>query len=275
MVILPGLGNNASDYDEIASQLRQRGLDVEVVQIARLDWARNAAGLLDINWWKGTLKPRPIVDWYLDRVDDAMTNLQRRIGASTPITMLTHSAGGWLGRVYMLDFGTASIDRFVSLGSPHAPPPAGAQGVVDQTRGILTFCEDSCPGAYHGEVKYVTIAGKYVKGVPLNGEGGLKAKIAGAGYQQVCGDAEVWGDFIVPQPSAHLDGAINVDLEGVFHSPLGTKLPFFGPWYGSPEFLDLWAHYVSDDWESLQPGDYVYVDSVPVPPEESAAAASS
>ena len=47
---------------------------------------------------------------------------------------------------------------------------------------------------------------------------------------QVCGRAEVWGDFIVPQPAAHLEGADNVDLEGVFHSPLGEKLPFFGPW---------------------------------------------
>jgi hypothetical protein len=53
----------------------------------------------------------------------------------------------------MLDFGTAGIDRFVTLGSPHAPPPAGAGGVVDQTRGILNFCQDSCPGAFHDEVR--------------------------------------------------------------------------------------------------------------------------
>lgn len=47
---------------------------------------------------------------------------------------------------------------------------------------------------------------------------------------QVCGDAEVWGDFIVPVAAAHLDGAINVDVDDCFHSPLGTKLKFFGPW---------------------------------------------
>lgn len=55
---------------------------------------------------------------------------------------------------------------------------------------------------------------------------------------QVCGDAEVWGDFIVPAPSAHLDGAINVDIDNCFHSPLGTKLKFFGPWYGSDDMVD-------------------------------------
>jgi hypothetical protein len=166
-------------------------------------------------------------------------------------------AGGWLGRVYLLDFGTAGIDRYVTLGSPHAPPPPGAAGVVDQTRGILTFCSQATPGAYHDEVrrarargggpagaprawaagaaagaaadlwllrlparppaqparpqprprrprprrppphpptppptpqvKYVTVAGRFVKGAPLSSDAGLLAKFAGFGYQQVRG----------------------------------------------------------------------------------------
>jgi hypothetical protein len=29
----------------------------------------------------------------------------------------------------------------------------GKKGVVDQTRGILTWCEDEIPGAYHPEVR--------------------------------------------------------------------------------------------------------------------------
>ena len=77
-----------------------------------------------------------------------MQSLKRKVDGA-PITVLTHSAGGWLGRVYMHDFGTAGVDRFVSLGSPHQPPPAG---VLDQTRGILTYCSDTFPGAYHPEV---------------------------------------------------------------------------------------------------------------------------
>ena len=39
---------------------------------------------------------------------------------------------------------------------------------------------------------------------------------------QICGEAEVWGDGIVPVPSAHLPGAVNVDLDGIYHSPLGA-----------------------------------------------------
>ncbi|KAF5827796.1 hypothetical protein DUNSADRAFT_18711 [Dunaliella salina] len=173
--------------------------------------------------------------------------------------MLTHSAGGWLGRVYMLDFGAEGIDHFVSLGSPHQPPP---KGIIDQTRGILTWCSDSCPGAYHPHIKYTSIAGRFIKGAELSGEGGLLAKVAGIGYQQVCGQADVFGDVIVPEPSAHLgEGAESVNLEGVFHSPIGEKLPFFGPWYGSASVVPRWVHYIDS--------------SEPVPLDENSADGSS
>lgn len=58
-----------------------------------------------------------------------------------------------MGRVYMKDFGTAGLDRFVSLGSPHNPPPKDVPGVIDQTRGILTWVEDNCPGAFEQNVR--------------------------------------------------------------------------------------------------------------------------
>ncbi len=51
----------------------------------------------------------------------------------------------------------------------------------------------------------------------------------------MCGQAEVDGDFIVPIAAAHLDGALNLDITGAFHSPLGSKISFLGPWYGSEE----------------------------------------
>ncbi len=105
------------------------------------------------------------------------------------------------------------------------------------------------------QVQYVTVAGRYVRGVPLTGEGSLKAKFAGAGYQQVCGAAEVDGDFIVPTAAAHLDGAVNLEIEGCFHSPLGSKLAFLGPWYGSEEFLGAWVDWVDGDWAALSSGE--------------------
>lgn len=47
----------------ISEDLKQRGLKVDVARVSRLDWFRNAAGLLDVNYWRGTLEPRPTVDW--------------------------------------------------------------------------------------------------------------------------------------------------------------------------------------------------------------------
>ena len=34
-------------------------------RVARWNWLRNAAGLADLNYWRGTLQPRPTVDWYV------------------------------------------------------------------------------------------------------------------------------------------------------------------------------------------------------------------
>lgn len=59
-------------------------------QVGRADWSRNAGALTDINWWKGTLKPRPAVDWYLDRVNSALDELKRETDGA-PITLLCHS----------------------------------------------------------------------------------------------------------------------------------------------------------------------------------------
>lgn len=52
----------------------------------------------------------------------------------------------------MKDFGTTGIENFITLGSPHSPPPNDKPGVFDQTRGILSFCEQEIPGTYHSDV---------------------------------------------------------------------------------------------------------------------------
>lgn len=98
VVILPGLGNNSKDYAGLVEQLAGRGLHCEVAPVARLDWARNAAGLRQAEYWRGTLQPRPTVDWYLERVAAAVEAAKRATDGA-PLTLLAHSAGGWLGRL--------------------------------------------------------------------------------------------------------------------------------------------------------------------------------
>ena len=36
---------------------------METAQVSRFDWGRNALGLLDPAYYRGTLQPRPVVDW--------------------------------------------------------------------------------------------------------------------------------------------------------------------------------------------------------------------
>lgn len=40
------------------------GVPSVVAAVSRLDWFRNAAGLVDPAYWRGTLRPRPVLDWY-------------------------------------------------------------------------------------------------------------------------------------------------------------------------------------------------------------------
>ena len=247
VLILPGLGNNAGDYDELVADLVKRSegaLHVSTVDVARLDWFRNVAGLTTSDYWKGTLKPRPTLDWYLTKVQKKIEEAQEETGGG-PITFVGHSAGGWLGRTYLAEVQPpleAKVDCFISLGSPQLAPPKDASGIVDQTRGILTWVNEASPGAYHEDVKYISICSKCIKGAKLNAEGAtIEEKITGQGYKQVCGNADVWGDGIVPLPSAHLDGALQIDYEGIYHSPIGRG---DRPWYGSSEVVDKWFQYI-------------------------------
>ena len=64
VVIMPGLGNAKNDYKALAELLMTEGLTAEIASVNRIDWLRNAAGVVDINYWKGTLNPQPTVNWY-------------------------------------------------------------------------------------------------------------------------------------------------------------------------------------------------------------------
>lgn len=140
--------------------------------------------------------------------------------------------------MWLLGDGRADATRaFVSVGSPHNPPPPDSS-VPDQTRGILTWCATNAPP--QAGIAYTTVASRYVKGAALRDPGAsLAARAAGFGYAAVCGDARAWGDAIVPVESAHLEGAAQVTLDGVFHGPLGASEA--RPWYGSPGVLEQWV----------------------------------
>ncbi|KAH7387755.1 hypothetical protein KP509_16G039500 [Ceratopteris richardii] len=165
VVILPGLGNNTADYNELKASLMERGLSVTVAQVSRPDWLRNALGLLDRNYWSGTLSPRPVLDWYFERIKVAISTAKQQVEGDMKVSLVGHSAGGWLARVYMAEFGIDDIAVLVSLGTPHLPPPKGIPGVIDQTRGLLDYVNEVCPGScFAPDVDYICVAGRFVKG---------------------------------------------------------------------------------------------------------------
>jgi hypothetical protein len=47
----------------------------------------------------------------------------------------------------------------------------------------------------------------------------------------------------VPEVSAHLEGAFNISLDGVYHSPVGSD-DVLRPWYGSPVVVEKWIHHL-------------------------------
>ena len=112
IIILPGLGNCAADYDELKAGLMDRGARrVEVLPIARLDWFRNVAGFADPAYWRGELEPRPILNWYVDRVEKLVDEM------GEDVTIIGHSAGG------SVSFLTPSFPNLMSL-VPSALPYA-------------------------------------------------------------------------------------------------------------------------------------------------------
>nr|GMC86563.1 Phosphoenolpyruvate carboxykinase [GTP] [Ipomoea batatas] len=273
-LILPGLGNNSNDYKKLALILEDYGIPTVIAKVSRIDWLRNAAGLADANYWRGTLRPRPVLDWYFKRIDDAVSEA-KNLGGSGALSVIGHSAGGWLARVYMQEFGLSGITLLLTLGTPHLPPPKGLPGVIDQTRGLLDYVEKHCAKAvYTPELRYVCVAGSTNYGStvlvdvnqPLPDTAALRsmdtstatprsmdtstatpntlqARFVGQGYKQVCGQADVWGDGVVPEISAHLEGALNITLDGVYHSPVGSD-DTTRPWYGSPAIVDKWIHHL-------------------------------
>ncbi|KAJ4721399.1 GPI inositol-deacylase PGAP1-like protein [Melia azedarach] len=273
-VILPGLGNNSGDYQKLQLTLKDYGVPTVVAEVSRIDWFRNAAGLVDPNYWRGTLRPRPVLDWYFKRIDKAIREA-KELSQGGNLSLIGHSAGGWLARVYMEEFGFSDISLLLTLGTPHLPPPKGLPGVIDQTRGLLYYVEKHCTkAAYTPELKYVCIAGRYIQGARLFGNSNVdvdsalaiepisevaivnethststpttfRARIVGQGYKQVCGQADVWGDGVVPEVSAHLEGALNISLDGVYHSPVGSD-DASRPWYGSPAVVEKWIQHLLD-----------------------------
>jgi pimeloyl-ACP methyl ester carboxylesterase len=152
------------------------------------------------------------------------------------VCLVGHSQGGILARLYLSPEpfmgkrynGLEHVQRLITLGSPHLN-----QGGLQRGGVMARWVQQRVPDtAFAPQVHYTCVAGRSVRG-DLNGS--AKERSAYKIYRQICGDGNVWGDSIVPEPAALLPGSEQISLDGVSHFSM-----FGEPWLGSKSVLPLW-----------------------------------
>ncbi|MGB3651177.1 MAG: lipase [Rivularia sp. (in: cyanobacteria)] len=224
-VILPGFFESAEAYYGLEKSLQNLGFPTVTVPLQRRDWIAALGG-------------RPVTP-ILQQLDCTVKRTLQQFGASQ-VNLIGHSAGGWISRIYLGEVAYGSnlnlltwqahpkVATLITLGTPHTSKERW-------TRSNLDFVNHNYPGAFHLHVDYVCVAGKTIFGKRKFGNW-----LAYSSYKLTCGEGNTWGDGITPIEAAHLEGAKNLVIEGVMHSPRTSK-----DWYGSQKSLSIWAQYLS------------------------------
>lgn len=233
LIVIPGYFASAQPYGPLIQMLRDRGRVAEVVPLRLGDWVPTVGGRS--------------VSGIIDRLDATVQAVRSRHNADQ-VDLIGHSAGGWIARIYLGDRtpyqvhradqkraergqptlwkGRAWVRSLLTLGTPQ-------QSQERWTRRNLNFVNQAYPGAFYDDVRYICVAGRALQGQrPAQQKGQW---LAFNSYELTCGDGNAWGDGITPIAAAHLDGATNLTLEGVWHSPTSP-----GPWYGDRAIVPQW-----------------------------------
>ena len=228
-VILPGFFAGAGEYRQLEGELEAKGYPARIVPLTLLNWFPTVGG-------------RPVTPILTEL---HKTVVRTKLEFNCPqVNLIGHSAGGWIARIYLGSTpyhdrswaGAEHISTLIALGTPH-------RSQERWTRWNLEFVNHNYPGAFHSEIKYVCVAGKSTFGAiprlwhPQNWNG--TQWLAYSSYKLTGGDGSCWGDGITPIAAAHLEGALNLTIEGAYHSPRGDRF-----WYGSPEALHHWIEYL-------------------------------
>lgn len=228
-VIVPGYLAAATDYAPLAQSLRTRlQAPVVVVPLTRQDWFVTLGG-------------RPVTP-ILTQLEATINMILAESGA-TQVNLIGHSAGGWIGRIFMGEqpycdrvwAGHPLVHTLITLGTPH-------QSQERWTRSNLDFVNQNYPGAFQQTVRYVCVAGKSRQG---KRSWRFSEWFTYQSYALTIGVGDCWGDGVTPVDAAHLEGATNLTFDGVWHSPPERRgADLHKPWYGTEQVLAQWQHYL-------------------------------
>ncbi|MEO0828601.1 MAG: lipase [Cyanobacteria bacterium J06642_9] len=226
-VILPGYLAGSSPYGGMEAYLKTLGYPAVTVPLTRWTWLPTLGGR----------SITPIIECLAQTIEQTMASYQ-----VDRVNLVGHSAGGWIGRIYLGDraydihprdrdasawSGHRHVARLITLGTPHTSQERW-------TRRNLDFVNQTYPGAFESDVTYFCVAGKSVYG-----KRDIKGWFTYNSYQLTSGQGNCWGDGITPIVAAHLEGATNMTLPNVYHSPQpGVS------WYGTPKVIEQWAGFL-------------------------------
>jgi pimeloyl-ACP methyl ester carboxylesterase len=228
-VILPGYLAAASEYGELVENLTAlTDSKITIVPLKRQDWLVTLGG-------------RPVTP-ILHALDQTIQSVLAE-GEFDQVNLVGHSAGGWISRIYLGSepycsncwYGLPHVSTLITLGTPHLSQERW-------TKRNLDFVNDTYPGAFYDRVNYVCVVGRSRFGQK---SWKLGERFTYQSYKLTCGAGDRWGDGVTPIEAAHLDGAENLTVEEVWHSPNSKqKLNPSHRWYGSKSVVETWMPFL-------------------------------
>lgn len=259
IVILPGFLNTDASYASMATNINTWihqytddacTSDIRIVKFSLRDWIKVILG--------GDMTV------YLDRLEEVVTDVFETHGGDVPVRLVGHSAGGWIGRLFLgsapyqqKEYGVKNrgkVCSLITLGTPHKSIEDYPFGRFDEKLDLppsvrlekqssLQFCNYFYPRGDEFEgVRIVCVAGDAIQGEKTLSPNlrNLDNVLAYQAYKAVCGDGSVTGDSVTPVCIALLEKAHdNIILPGVWHGTRPKR-----PWYGSIHVLDTWAFHL-------------------------------
>lgn len=217
IVIIGGFASNVEQYEHLRDILATiSGRPVVIAPINLIDWI----GVMASDSYGSLL-----------RILALAVSAARAEHGGRHVTLVAHSAGGVLARIYLGDqpygprricyHGHQHVDALITLGTPHSAVGVGRQGGLNQ----IAYAQRFYPGAYWSMLRYVSVIGKSIFGAP---DGSPIERGAWQSYRILGAEGTEWGDGVVPLTNGLLDGSRKLVISGLRHDNRPDR-----PWYGT------------------------------------------